>query len=129
LINEAAVAAALEAAGFACIVLEQLSFAEQIHLFTTAETVVGVHGAGLANLVFAPAAATVIEIMPDSCNNPCFRNIAAAVGCRYLQVPAKATGNKPGWSSDAAVDVARLLNEIRRCEGSAAGVRALTYIR
>lgn len=42
--------------------LEDLSSQEQIQLFQEAEVIVGPHGAGLANVVFTPPGATVIEL-------------------------------------------------------------------
>jgi hypothetical protein len=51
--NEDAVVDALAARGFESYALEALSVAEQVALFADAEAVVGPHGAGFANLVYA----------------------------------------------------------------------------
>lgn len=40
--------------GFEPVMLEDLSVVEQIRLFAQAEAVIGVHGAGLANMIFSP---------------------------------------------------------------------------
>lgn len=52
--NFAAIEPVLRRFGIKAVVLESLSAQEQIALFSEAELVVGVHGAGLANLIFCP---------------------------------------------------------------------------
>jgi capsular polysaccharide biosynthesis protein len=42
------------------------SFAEQAALFARAEFIIDPHGAGLTNMVLAPALRTVVELLPDS---------------------------------------------------------------
>lgn len=44
------------------VILETLSFTEQIKYFNNAQVVIGIHGAGLANLFFCRRDAIVIEI-------------------------------------------------------------------
>jgi len=63
LLNEAEVVDRLAAAfGFECVNAETLTFADQVRLFANAEIIVGTHGAGLANAVFAPPGAIVVEL-------------------------------------------------------------------
>jgi hypothetical protein len=52
-INEEEVLAALKPLGFVAYTLENMSFSDQVRLFTQAEIVVAPHGAGLTNMVFA----------------------------------------------------------------------------
>ena len=63
--NEGALVDRLRSLGFARYELEDLSPAQQIRLFQKAEVVVGPHGAGLANLLFATDA-TVLELQPST---------------------------------------------------------------
>lgn len=60
--NEDAVFDALGPLGFERVLPGTLSVAEQAALFAAAEIVVGVHGAGLANIVFAPDDALIVEL-------------------------------------------------------------------
>ena len=60
-VNEDAVTHLLEARGFITYDLGELDFADQIALFSRAEVVVGT-GAGLSNLVFAPAGTKVVQL-------------------------------------------------------------------
>lgn len=64
LVNESEVSARFEAAGFEVCTLSGLSFDAQRALFSQAGHIAGVHGAGLANHVFAAAGARMLEIMP-----------------------------------------------------------------
>ncbi|HEX5724982.1 MAG TPA: glycosyltransferase family 61 protein [Longimicrobiaceae bacterium] len=57
--------------------------AAQVALFARARVVVGAHGSGLANLVFAPAGARVLELMPERSFFPLFWHLAQALGHRY----------------------------------------------
>jgi len=59
------VEAALSIYGFKTVYLEGMSSLDQILLFQSAEFIVGVHGAGLANLLFCEPGTKVIELMPS----------------------------------------------------------------
>lgn len=62
-LNEAEVVETLAHAGFVAIVLESLSFAEQVALFANAEAIVAPHGSGLTNLAFCSPHTQVVEIV------------------------------------------------------------------
>lgn len=64
IVNQAEVEAMLSRCGFEAVTLGHVSAAMQIELFQTASHVVGVHGAGLTNVLFAPPGAKVLEILP-----------------------------------------------------------------
>jgi len=49
--------------GFEVVHLEHLPFVEQVRLFSEAAVVAGPHGAGFANMAFAPAGTRLIELM------------------------------------------------------------------
>ena len=61
-VNERELMQTLRRHRFERFFLEDLSSQEQIQLFQEAEVIVGPHGAGLANVVFTPPGATVIEL-------------------------------------------------------------------
>lgn len=81
IVNRDEVIGALKRRGFERVVLSELSFEEQVSLFRDAETVVGVHGAGLVNIVFADGA-NVLELYGDHFN-PEFYEFAELLGHRY----------------------------------------------
>lgn len=60
--NELPLSDSLRGIGFQVVYAEELSFREQVELFSDAKVVVSVHGAGLSNSVFMRPGGTVIEI-------------------------------------------------------------------
>ena len=86
LLNEPEIIAALKKFGFQEIAGEQLSFADQVRLFSTAEVVVGPHGAGFSNVMFMPAGGLLVELNPFRRVKPCYFSLASAVGVRYACV-------------------------------------------
>lgn len=89
LINEREVTQTLDRHGFESHCLEDYSLARQADLFRSVETVVAPHGAGLANLIFAPPDAKVIEIVhADRYNIDLFPKLSQVFGLRHCQVIA-----------------------------------------
>jgi capsular polysaccharide biosynthesis protein len=64
LVNEAEIEALLVARGFVAVRLEDMSFGDQLTLFSQVEAVIGPHGAGFTNLIFAPQHTNIIEFFP-----------------------------------------------------------------
>lgn len=79
----------LEEYGFQQYVLEELSFREQVRLFSAADHIVAPHGAGLTNILFAPTTATVTELLPSPRSNSNFFRIAAMLGQQYSYIDCK----------------------------------------
>lgn len=57
--------------GFEIIYAEDLTYAEQVRSVSSAKIIVGPHGAGMVNAIYAPPRAKIIEIMPDFRINRC----------------------------------------------------------
>lgn len=71
--------------------LENTTLARQVALFHLADVMIAQHGAALANIIWAPGNATVIEIVPgtlrpDQKENAFFRNLAWCAGLRYRRI-------------------------------------------
>jgi Glycosyltransferase 61 len=81
--NLPAVERVLRAEGWEVIDPGKLSFREQIETFRKARVVAGVHGAGMSNLLWAPAGTRVIELMPDTFRNGCYEAISRVIGHRH----------------------------------------------
>ena len=61
---------------FQKVYLEQMSIIEQVKLFRTATHVIAAHGAGLTNVLFAPAYTRILEIRPElSSGQFCFEKL------------------------------------------------------
>ncbi len=66
-----------------------LSPREQVLQFSGTRTLIGQHGAGLANLIWMPRGGLVIEIQPPRQSNTVriFQDLATACGQRYVVIP------------------------------------------
>lgn len=83
LINEDDVVNLMKKFGFEIVDLASLSVTAQVELFSDCCFIVGPHGAGLTNLVFAPPGAAVLEILPDQLLNWCYRSISNSCNLHY----------------------------------------------
>ncbi|MGF7207237.1 capsular polysaccharide biosynthesis protein/Flp pilus assembly protein TadD [Skermanella aerolata] len=89
--NEAAVAAIAARHGFVPVRLEELSFDAQAELFGGAEIVMGVHGAGFTNMLFAPPEALLIELHPAGHLPVFYRHLTGLMGQRHRAIPGTIT--------------------------------------
>jgi capsular polysaccharide biosynthesis protein len=83
LANEAQVESFFCDRGFTSVCPEALSFREQVQSFAGAAFVAGSHGAGFANLVFAPPNTKVIELFHPKHQGGNYRDIANIIGMKY----------------------------------------------
>lgn len=86
LVNEAEITARLQQQGFEVIVPGQLSFRDQVATFAAAEMIVGPHGAGLANMLFAPDDVKIVELGYPQYPSTSFSSIASLLGQTYLRI-------------------------------------------
>jgi capsular polysaccharide biosynthesis protein len=119
MVNEAELAAALEDLGFRVIVPSELSAREQIAAFSSSRVIIAAHGAALANLVFAPAGAFVIELASAAIMHmSTFRHLTGTLGQRLETIVSDdydVTRPEPNASHlDYRVDVDEVLAVLRR---------------
>ena len=85
--NEPFVRATLVRHGFTPVTIGTLSPAETIALFGGAKVIVGLHGAGLLNMIFAdPATLTVFEIDTVPAHSPAIIRFGRAIGATMVRV-------------------------------------------
>jgi capsular polysaccharide biosynthesis protein len=72
--NEAQVQEFLKSRGFTVLSLEDYSLDDQVQFFSRARMIIGFHGAGLSNLVFAQQPAAVLEFVDEDCVYPSYRD-------------------------------------------------------
>nr|WP_294525823.1 glycosyltransferase family 61 protein [uncultured Rhodopila sp.] len=110
--NEDGVIAELERRGFEIIAPGLLSFSEQARLFKGADLVIGVHGAGMTNIVFCEPGTFVYEIVPAHFANACFCNLAHTCALRYWADAFTDEGqglpNLRDWQSDTGMVIRRV---------------------
>ena len=70
--------------GYSPILLEDLSFIDQCHLFANASSIISPHGAGLSLLFLASTRATVVEIQNSVFHNPCYWSLCNVSSVNYL---------------------------------------------
>ena len=81
--NEAEVMQLLKPLGFEEVVLSNLSLKDQVELFSSAELVIGPHGAGITNLVFCPPGSKLIEFMPRAISSRLYYLLCKKAGIAY----------------------------------------------
>jgi capsular polysaccharide biosynthesis protein len=87
ILNNDAVLAMLSKYGIRPVVLSSLSLKEQITLFKHVKLVVGLHGAGLTNLVFSNPGIHVVEMFSTNHRRPYFLNLCATLGIHHAYLP------------------------------------------
>lgn len=90
LTDEAALAERLQRHGVQVVTLSGKSVSEQMRLFSGAELVIGPHGAGLSNVIFAQDKCRVIELVSPARLWPTFRTLCARRGQQYSAVVGSA---------------------------------------
>lgn len=115
-LNEAAVEQVLAGYGFESVCFEDYSLEEQLRLCAGAEALVGIHGAGLTNMLFLPAGALVVELRKhDNGQNYFFTSLAAALGHRYELLYCPAGDERQSvQDADLEVDPAALAEALYR---------------
>ena len=84
ILNEAEIVPILKEYGFEIVYAESMSLREQINLFHSASIVVGLHGAGLTNMLFMSSGSSVIEIRRSGdLHNNCFYSMASELKHNY----------------------------------------------
>ena len=87
-------------------VFEELTLADTAALMSRADVLLGVHGAGLTNMLFMPAGGTVVEIAP--CGTPTqlqFMPLARALGLVHQTLSVCSSG---GWNDPIRLDLAHV---------------------
>jgi len=82
IINEDEIFAKFKELGFKRYILENLSFLDQVSLFNNANIIVGAHGAGLTNLIFAKQKIPVIEIFQER-EDDTFWYLSQTIGLKH----------------------------------------------
>lgn len=108
LVNEPEVDAVLLGFGFEKVYFEDFSFLEQISLMRETAVLVGVHGAGMTNMLFLPDSAKVIELLNQECGDLCYCRLASCLGLTYFFAPCTGINPALGNQSPMMSDVSQL---------------------
>ena len=106
--NEAELVPILEARGFEIVAPGTLSFRDQVALFMWTDAVVGPHGAGMTNILFAPKSNRVLEIFPANKVKNTYLLLAHSLGQSYGGLVGGAGGKREWFRVDPAEFTAAL---------------------
>jgi capsular polysaccharide biosynthesis protein len=115
IVNEEEVVAALREFDFRVIHAEDHSFGEQVRIASRASYLVSNHGAGLTNMLFMPAGASVLELRheADRVNN-CYFTLASVARLNYFyQTCEPETPGEDAHTANLRVDVATLKANVK----------------
>ena len=112
LVNQDELAAKLQSLGFVCVDPGDLAFDEQVALFAGARVVVGVHGAALANLVFARRGTLFVELY-TTVQQAFYAELASAKGLRHEALAGEPAGEARDHHDDFRIDAAALLERLK----------------
>ncbi|RZJ87842.1 MAG: glycosyltransferase family 61 protein, partial [Hymenobacter sp.] len=108
--NEAAVDELLQAFGFEKIYFEKMSFLEQVQLMRETKVFLGVHGAGMTNMLFLQPDTAVIELLNEEHGDLCYFRLASCISLPYFWIPCAGTHQQLANQSDIIVS-AELLKQ------------------
>jgi hypothetical protein len=117
LVNESEVLARLAGLGFVPFHAEDHTFEQQLRVFSHAEIVVGVAGAGLSNTVFMRERSIVVELMPTSEFKWHFALVAKYCGLAYFLVELEVLEVVNGRPLRVKANVEQLANLIENTLG------------
>ena len=93
IVNDNDVKSTLISIGFKIIVLSNLTFEEQVRTFQNARIVVGLHGAGFANIIFSRVGTKIIELQsPDA--GDLYKNLAKTCKLNYKKISVQSEDQK-----------------------------------
>jgi len=108
--NEDDVVALLEKFKYEVHYFEDYSFEQQVRICAQTKSLIGLHGAGLTNMLFMQAHGQVLELRNENdCHNNCYFSLASDLSIDYYYQLSK--GNK---NDTHTVDVSVDLNELQR---------------
>lgn len=85
IVNELEIVELVKEYGFDVIDFEELTWKEQVQMMSSCSILIGLHGAGLANMLFMHKGTIVIELRRrDDFHNNCYFSLASALQLNYL---------------------------------------------
>ena len=96
------------------IEFQSLSVIETIKLFNRAKIIIGPHGAGLTNMLFAKKGIKIIEIMPYSDPNECYHHLTNMLEHKYNCIVLEDSGKMNGKQMKIKMEyLDKIINKIK----------------
>lgn len=100
ILNEDEVIQSLEKFKFKTIFTEDLSWENQVKLFSKAKVIVSIHGAGLTNMLFMQKGCSIIEFRhPESKSQNCYFSLASDLNLNYYYIIGQPDSSDPHVSN------------------------------
>jgi capsular polysaccharide biosynthesis protein len=116
LVNEEAAWPVLRSFGYERVQMEALDFPSQVRVMAESVAVAGVHGAGMANTLFCPPGAQVLEISDPGRASPIIYALAGAAGHDYWLLHGRPEGTSAPKYRNLSIDVAALERTLEAIE-------------
>ena len=100
----------LEDHGFKSLTMSDFDFCDQVALFSNAKQVIGLHGAGFANIIFCKEKSEIIEMRSDTAGDV-IKNLALSNNLNYHDITASPKTVK---FNNQAGDIVINLNSLRK---------------
>ncbi len=114
ILNEAEVLDYLKLRGYVPFCLEDFSFLEQVSLFSQAQIIIGLHGAGLTNVAWCPAGARLLEIFPSESIPSYYWVLASQAGVNYYYFLS--LNHPPLPQDDTVIDLKQFRQAVEHLE-------------
>lgn len=85
IVNEKLIKILLASRGFKILKLSEYNFVEQVNIFYNANCIIGLHGAGFANIVFCKKNSVVLEIKSNTTGD-IINNLAISNKLKYINI-------------------------------------------
>jgi len=100
------------------VVFDSMPFENAVQIFQRAKMIIGPHGAGLSNMIFAPKGIPIIEISPADMFNACFWHLSWILGNDHHFV-ASGSMDPPSYKMNVDIaSVASLVETLLQKQGS-----------
>lgn len=113
MVNAEEVYSVLESYGIQCVDCGSFSFSDQVRLASSANLLLGIHGASLANAVFSAPGTTLLELTPRNYSPPYFSGLAKACQLNYARVMGREPGMLSNWVSIKCADIIVPINILK----------------
>lgn len=108
-VNEKEVENTLVSFGFEVVYPEELSYSEQVVLFSCAKWLISIHGAGLTNMLFMKEGQNVLELREENDDhNNCYFSLASTMHLNYFYLKCKSAAKSNDHVGDLLVDTVSL---------------------
>ena len=112
IINRTEVEKTLENYGFLSLTMSDYNFSDQVALFNNAKEVVGLHGAGFANIIFCKPGTKIIEMRSNSAGDV-IKNLAITNNLNYQDISVEPkTINFNNQAGDIEIDLENLKKKL-----------------